>query len=62
MHPVLNQEDKTNTMMTKFLSPGAPLTNFNDGWDGSEGFFGFEILAKRNFFGSVKGARIFWVA
>ena len=27
---------------------------------GSEGFFGSDILAKRDFFGSMKDARIFW--
>ena len=39
------------------IYPGAPLTYFNDG--GSEGFFGSDILAKRNFFGSMKDAGIF---
>ena len=30
--------------------------------EGSEGIFGSEILAKRDFFGSVKDAGNFWVA
>ena len=40
-------------------SPGAPLTYFTDG--GSEGFFGSEILAKRDIFESMKDTGIFWV-
>ena len=31
--------------------PGAPLTYFNDG-GGPKDFFGSDIVAKRNFFGS----------
>ena len=34
-----------------------PVTYFNDGRVGD--FFGFEILAKSDFFGSMKDARIF---
>ena len=37
-------------------SPGAPLTYFNDG--GPSDFFGSEILAKSDFFGSVKDVEI----
>ena len=44
--------------------PGAPLTCFNDGRGGvgvggPSDFFGPEILAKGDFFGSMKDARIF---
>ena len=40
--------------------PGAPLTYFNDGGGGSpKDFFGSYILAKKDFFGSMKDARIF---
>ena len=38
--------------------PGAPLTYFNDG-GGPKDFFGSDILAKREFFGSLKDAGIF---
>ena len=38
--------------------PGAPLTYFNDG-GGPKDFFGSDILAKRDFFGSMKDAGIF---
>ena len=45
-------------------APGAQLTYFNDGGGGGGGgpkdFFGSDILAKRDFFGSMKDARIFW--
>ena len=42
------------------LGPGAPLTYFNDrGRGGPSDFFGSEILAKSDFFGSMKDARIF---
>ena len=44
------------------LRPGAPLT-YNDGGEGGGGgskdFFGSDILAKKNFFGSMKDAGIF---
>ena len=44
-------------------TPGAPLTYFNDGGEGGpKDFFGSDILAKRDFFGSMKDAGIFWVA
>ena len=44
----------------KGLDPGAPLTYFNDGGGGGpKDFFGSDILAKRDFFGSMKDARIF---
>ena len=39
------------------LHPGAPLTYFKDG--GPKDFFGSDILAKRDSFGSVKDAGIF---
>ena len=39
--------------------PGAPLTHFNDGGGGPSDFFGSEILAQSDFFGSLKEARIF---
>ena len=40
--------------------PGAPLTYFNDrGGGGPKDFFGSDILAKKDFFGSMKDARIF---
>ena len=40
---------------------GAPLTYFTDGGGGGcpTDFFGFEILAIRDFFGSMKDAEIF---
>ena len=38
--------------------PGAPLTYFNDG-GGPKDFFRSDILAKRDFFGSMKDAGIF---
>ena len=47
-------------------SPGPPLTYFNDGGGGLWGlgvpkdFFGSDILAKRDFLGSMKDAGIFW--
>ena len=45
----------------KGLDPGAPLTYFNDGGGGGpKDFFGSDILAKRDFFGSMKDAGIFW--
>ena len=41
-------------------SPGAPLTYFNNGGGGGpKDFFGSDILAKRDFFGSMKDAGIF---
>ena len=40
------------------LFSGAPLAYFNDG-GGPKDFFGFEILAQRDFFGSMKNAGIF---
>ena len=40
------------------FDPGAPLTYFNDG-GGPKDFIGSDILAKRDFFGSVKDAGIF---
>ena len=40
------------------LSPGAPLTYFNDG-RGPKDFSGSDILARRDFFGSMKDAGIF---
>ena len=40
------------------LLPGAPLTYFNDR-GGLSDFFGSEILAKSDFFGSMKDAGIF---
>ena len=46
----------------KGLDPGAPLTYFNDGGGGGgpKDFFGSDILAKRDSFGSMKDAGIFW--
>ena len=38
----------------KGLDPGAPLGG------GLKDFFGSDILAKRDFFGSMKDAGIFW--
>ena len=40
--------------------PGAPLTYFYDGGGGPSDFFGSEILAKGDFFGSMKDATIFF--
>ena len=40
------------------MFPGAPLTYFTDGGEGSEGFLGSEILAKRDFLGSMRDAGI----
>ena len=43
--------------------PGAPLTYFNDGGGGGPNdFFGSEILARSDFFGSMKDAGNFGVA
>ena len=40
--------------------PGAPLTYFNDGGGGGpKDFSGSDVLAKRDFFGSMKDAGIF---
>ena len=39
-------------------NPGDPLTNFNDG-GGQSDFFGSEILARSDLFGSMKDAGIF---
>ena len=42
------------------LTPGAPLTYFNDGGGGGpKDFFGSDILAKTDFLGSMKDAGIF---
>ena len=41
------------------VSPGALLTYFNDGGGGPSDFFGSEILAKGDYFGSMKDAGIF---
>ena len=42
-------------------TPGTPLTYFNDGGGGGpKDFFGSDILAKRDFLGSMKDAGIFW--
>ena len=42
------------------LGPGAPLTYFNDGGVRTpKDFLGSDILAKRDFFGSMKDAEIF---
>ena len=49
------------TLVTSSINhvlPGAPLTNFNDG-GGPKDFFGSDILAKRDFFGSMKDTGIF---
>ena len=45
----------------KGWDPGAPLTYFNDrgGGGGPKDFSGSDILAKRDFFGSMKDAGIF---
>ena len=47
------------------MIPGAPLLYFYDGGGGGPSdFFGSEILAKSDLFGSMKGAGIkgiFWV-
>ena len=43
------------------MYPGAPLTYFNDGGGGVRVIsFGSEILAKSDFFGSLKDAMIFF--
>ena len=43
-------------------TPGAPLTYFNEGGGGGPSdFFGSEILAKSDFFGSMKDAGTFLV-
>ena len=45
---ILERNDRT---------PGAPLTYFNDGGEGGpKDFFGSDILAKRDFYGSMKDA------
>ena len=51
-----NFNEKLSVMSIK--TPGAPLTYFNDG-GGPKDFFGSDILAKRDFFGSMKDAGIF---
>ena len=38
--------------------PRAPLTYFNDGWGGPKDSFWSDILAKRDFLGSMKDAGI----
>ena len=44
----------------KHCVPGAPLTHFNDGGGGGPSdFFGSEILAQSDLFGSMKDAGIF---
>ena len=53
-----------DVLYLKGLDPGAPLTYFNDGGGGGEGggpkdFFGADIVAKRDFFESMKDAGIF---
>ena len=54
-----SHRDEVKVAITIF-TPGAPLTYFNDGGGGGPSdFFGSEILAKSDFFGSVKDARIF---
>ena len=58
--------DRGETVSLSNLSteqcPGAPLTFFNDGGGGGGGgpkdFFGCDILAKRDFLGSMKDAGI----
>ena len=45
-------------MMHNVQLPGTPLTYFNDGGV-RRIFFGSDILAKRDFFGSMKDAWIF---
>ena len=56
--------DRVNVLLHKTvvvdsdLHPGAPLTYFNDG-GGPKDFFGSDILAKKDFFGSMKDAEIF---
>ena len=48
-------------VVSRVLIPGPPLTYFNDGGGGGPSdFFGSEILARSNLFGSMKDARIFW--
>ena len=49
---------KTHSDVNSHSTPGAPLTNFNDG-GGPKDFFGSHILAKRDFLGSMKDAGIF---
>ena len=44
--------------LSLILIPGAPLAYFSDG-GGPKDFFGSDILAKRDFFGSMKDAAIF---
>ena len=44
----------------KVGAPGAPLIYFSERGQGMKDFFGSEIFAKKDFFGSLKGARIFW--
>ena len=48
-------------LMDKAMTPGAPLTCFNEGGGGGgpKDIFGFDILAKRDFFGSMKDAGSF---
>ena len=51
-----------NLNNARVLIPGAPLTYSNDGEGGGEcpsDFFGSEILANNDFFGSMKDAGIF---
>ena len=51
---------KTHSDVNSHSTPRAPLTNFNDGGGGGpKDFFGSDILAKRDFFGSMKDAGIF---
>ena len=49
------------TLYTNAVHPGTPLRYFNDregGW-GSERFFGFTVLAKRDILGFMKDAKMF---
>ena len=52
--------DKFITFLLNKRPPGPPLTYFNDGGGGPSDFFGSEILAQSDFFGSMKHAKIFW--
>ena len=47
----------TSMSLTPEYDPGSPLTYFNDGGSPSD-FFGSEILAESDFFGSMKDAGI----
>ena len=58
----LKSRRNLHAILQTAFTPGAPLTYFNDGGGGGgpKDFSGSGILAKRDFFGSMKDAGIFF--